>query len=123
MVLANPTYLWYPTFPVYAKHWLVLSLPAVRNDPCIQTAKFACHGPCLPSQANLAPKHDAVHPRSTVVTPLAKVHHPLFPFMSRVGQNRIYAPYMTVYLVVSLPKTPYIHIIFMVLAKPSHADV
>ena len=37
--------------------------------------------------------------------------------ISRVGQNRIYAPYMTVYLVISLPKTPYIHRICMVLAN------
>jgi len=27
----------------------------------------------------------------------------------RVGQNRIYTPYMTVYLVSSLPKIPYIY--------------
>ena len=27
----------------------------------------------------------------------------------RVGQNRIYTPYMTVYLVIFLPKLPYIH--------------
>ena len=27
----------------------------------------------------------------------------------RVNQNRIYTPYMTVYLVISLPKIPYIH--------------
>jgi len=38
----------------------------------------------------------------------------------RVGQNRIYAPYMTVYLVISLPKIPYIHRIYMVLAKPTY---
>jgi hypothetical protein len=37
----------------------------------------------------------------------------------RVGQNRIYTPYMTVYLVISLPKLPYIHRIYMVLANPS----
>jgi hypothetical protein len=30
-----------------------------------------------------------------------------------VGQNRIYAPYMTVYLVISLPKIPYIHRIYI----------
>ena len=30
-------------------------------------------------------------------------------YISRVGQNRTYAPYMTVYLVISLPKIPYIH--------------
>ena len=35
----------------------------------------------------------------------------------RVGQNRIYTPYMTVYLVVFLPKIPYIYRIYMVLAN------
>ena len=38
----------------------------------------------------------------------------------RVGQNRIYTPYMTVYLVISLPKIPYIHRIYMVLANPMY---
>jgi hypothetical protein len=38
--------------------------------------------------------------------------------MCRIGQNRIYTPYMTVYLVISLPKLPYIHRIYMVLANP-----
>ena len=33
--------------------------------------------------------------------------------MYRVGHNRIYAPYMTVYLVISLPKVPYIHRIYI----------
>ena len=37
----------------------------------------------------------------------------------RVGQNRISAPYMTVYLVSFLPKIPYIHRIYMVLANPT----
>jgi len=37
----------------------------------------------------------------------------------KVGQNRIYTPYMTVYLLISLPKIPYIHRINMVLANPS----
>jgi hypothetical protein len=38
----------------------------------------------------------------------------------RVGQNRINTPYMTVYLVISLPKNLYIHCIYyMVLANPS----
>jgi hypothetical protein len=35
----------------------------------------------------------------------------------RVGQNRIYTPYMTVYSMISLPK---IHRIYMVLANPRH---
>ena len=37
-----------------------------------------------------------------------------------VGQSRIYAPYKTVYLVNPLPKTPYIHRIFLVLANPTY---
>jgi len=37
----------------------------------------------------------------------------------RVGQNRIYAPYMTVYMVISVPKIPYMHYIYMVLANPT----
>jgi hypothetical protein len=36
----------------------------------------------------------------------------------RVGQNRIYTPYMTVHLVISLSKVPCIHHIFMVLDNP-----
>ena len=35
----------------------------------------------------------------------------------RVGQNRIYTLYMTVYMVNSLPKIPYTHRIYMVLAN------
>jgi hypothetical protein len=41
--------------------------------------------------------------------------------MRRVGQNRMNAPYMVVYLVISMPKTPYIHRIYMVLANPKNA--
>jgi hypothetical protein len=40
--------------------------------------------------------------------------------MSRVGQNCIYALYMTVHLVISLPELPCIHCIYMVLANPVH---
>jgi hypothetical protein len=32
----------------------------------------------------------------------------------------VYTPYMTVYLMISLPKGPYIHRIYMVLANPIH---
>jgi hypothetical protein len=38
----------------------------------------------------------------------------------RVGQNRIYTPYMTVYLIESLPKIPYIHRIYMAMANPTY---
>ena len=38
-----------------------------------------------------------------------------------VGLARtVYTPYMTVYLMISLPKIPYIHRIYMVLANPNH---
>ena len=40
--------------------------------------------------------------------------------ITRVGQNRIYTPYMTVYLVISLPKMPYTHRIYVVLANPTY---
>ena len=36
-----------------------------------------------------------------------------------VGQNRIYTSHMTVCMVILLPKTPYIHRIYMVLANPT----
>jgi len=38
---------------------------------------------------------------------------------SVVGQKRMYALYMTVYLVISLPKMPCIHLVYMVLANPN----
>ena len=43
--------------------------------------------------------------------------------MYRVGHNRIYTPYMTVYFVISLPKIPHIHRIYMVLANPTYVTM
>ena len=40
--------------------------------------------------------------------------------VSRVGQNRMYTPYMTIYFGISLPNIPYIHCIGMVLANPRY---
>jgi len=40
--------------------------------------------------------------------------------MARVGQNRIYTPYTTVHMVISLQKIPYMHRIYMVLANPAN---
>ena len=37
-----------------------------------------------------------------------------------VGQDRIYAPLMAVYLVISLPKIPCMHRIYRVLANPKY---
>ena len=47
-------------------------------------------------------------------------HHIYTVCIRRVGQNRIYTPYMTVYLAIFLPKFPYIHRIYMVLANPMY---
>jgi hypothetical protein len=33
--------------------------------------------------------------------------------LHRVGQNRIFTPYMTVYFLISLPRIPYIHRIYI----------
>jgi hypothetical protein len=41
----------------------------------------------------------------------------------RVGQNRIYTPYMTLCLVISLPKVPYIHCNYMALANLSYLRI
>ena len=38
----------------------------------------------------------------------------------RVGQNRLYTLYVTIYLVIPLPDIPYMHRIFMVLANPNN---
>ena len=43
--------------------------------------------------------------------------------MYRVGQNRTYTPYTTVYLVISLQKIPYMHRRYMVLANPTYVFV
>jgi len=54
----------------------------------------------------------------------AAVHYSITPqwfYMHRVGQDRIYTPYVTVHLVISLPRISYIRRIYMVLANPVHA--
>jgi len=40
--------------------------------------------------------------------------------MYRVGKNYVYIHRMTVYLMISLPKIPCIHRIYMVLANPAY---
>ena len=48
-----------------------------------------------------------------IVLPLILSFTSCMLHIARVGQNRIYAPYMTVYLVISPPKIPYIHRIYI----------
>ena len=44
----------------------------------------------------------------------------VFVCMCRFGQNHIYTPYMTIYLVVSLSKVPYINRIYIIMANPMY---
>ena len=63
-------------------------------------------------------------PKYTVIHVAAKDMHAqthAYPHMHRVGQIRIYTYIYTVYLVISEPKIPYVHRIYMVLANPTHA--
>ena len=55
----------------------------------------------------------------------AEFWHHLVIYMThiiRVGQNRIYTPYLTVYLVNCLPKIPYTHRIYTVLANHTYHE-
>ena len=40
--------------------------------------------------------------------------------MRRVGQNRIFTPYMTVYLMKFMQKIMYVHRIYIILSDPVH---
>jgi hypothetical protein len=42
-------------------------------------------------------------------------------YIRRVGQNRIYTPYMTICMVISLLKIPYVHCIYVGLARTVYA--
>jgi hypothetical protein len=69
---------------------------------CDTTKLYVCVTPQI-----VTPQNGCVTPQNCTI-------------ICRVGQNRIYTPYMTVFLVISLPKIPYIHRINMVLANPNY---
>ena len=80
----------------------------LREDPKLSRtycrlawARFRCSSLCLRS---------AFLRSSPRMPPSCNCHVSL---ISRVGQDRIYTPYMTVYLVISLPKLLYIHHIYI----------
>jgi len=100
-----------------------LALFSDLSDPsplghCLSYMAHTCH-PCLSWY------HDSSWQCvKLIVRHLQPCNHAIGRFLRcdivRVGQNCIYAPYMAVYLVISLPKVPYVHRIFMVLANPRH---
>jgi hypothetical protein len=124
MVLANPTQalhlfaFWCALGCLICKTSLTPSAPLLvpllhmqqnkhthtHTKSCIQHATYVTHtNPCVCC--------DIYHRER-------RLHHLL-----RVGQNCIYTPYMTLYIVISLLKVPYIHRIYRVLANPTPAAI
>jgi hypothetical protein len=71
---------------------------------------------CLPSIQNNIASNGTIH--VYVISKLVSSASCTTYHTCKVVQNRIYASHMTVYLVISLPKIPYIR--YMVLANPMH---
>jgi hypothetical protein len=86
---------------------------------------FFCCSPALVAQPSCAehaiPCLWNCSLNNTLRLSILPLHSPTaLVIMYRVGQNRVYTPYMTVALMISLPKIPYIHRIYMVLANPNY---
>ena len=80
------------------------AMPATKNSKL--HACQTCHCAMPRNASNYL---DALH--ATPATKKSELH------MHRVGQNRIHTYIYTVYLVISMPKIPYVHCIYMVLAN------
>ena len=95
--------------------------------PSCVLMRFVCtHAPGTPYASSALDKNGAayfaqqtkwIHKRTSTLLSA----HAFCVLMRRVGQNRIYTPYLTVYLVISLQKIPYTHRIYMVLSNPTYA--
>jgi len=76
-----------------------------------------------PSQSTHTHSHlspsQSTHTHSRAAITINTHTHVLPQQTNRVSQNRIYTPYLTINLVISLPKIPYTHRIYMVLANPT----
>ena len=70
---------------------------------CCKRLFVLCHVDCFHVKCFHSYKGKPVY----IGWPAVFIHH-----ICRVGQNRIYTPYMTVYLVISLPKIPYVPYIY-----------
>jgi hypothetical protein len=94
-VLANPTCI--PVQGVAARRWCPCWCPASPQTTSatgllILGSSLCARHPCLMEGTRWSCTH-------------------------RVGQNRIHAPYMTLYLVISQPKIPYIHHMYVILSN------
>ena len=72
----------------------------------------ACRHPKSYNREACKSAHTHSHTHTHTLTHTHK--HVCTEHVCRVGQNRIYTPYMTVYLVISLPKIPCILIIYYI---------
>jgi len=90
----------------------------VLANPNHFTSRYTQYS-CLCRSVTQNPSSLAPRPSKPTDIILLIILHPA-THNTRVGQNRIYTPYMTVYLIISLQKLPYMHRIYMVLANPNH---
>jgi len=117
---------------LYITLYIILYITLYITFPCIPcTQPYSCdhttHSTINTTRCSHTPKHqtqpNVCH--TIIRTALHSTRLPM-PFSwpstltARVGQNCIYTPYMTVCMVISLPKTPYKHRIYMVMANPTH---
>ena len=87
----------------YSPHYII-----VASGGCV------CKSPpsSVAFHASMAPSSAAIH--ASTVPSTAIILASMAPsYMSRVGHNRIYTYIYTVYLVISKPKIPYVHHIYM----------
>jgi len=90
----------------------VLNIHVLNINVCV----FVCrNGSCFSSRPHCQ-WHDgsAAAPPTTATAAAARKCAPeVGADPARVGQNRLYTPYMTVYLVMSLPKIPYVYTVYV----------
>jgi len=106
------------TTSIQCKHVHALSFSKSAHVTIFQ-CKHACilsASPNMYTCSNCCSVQACVRPLS--LSRSAHVQQSFSASMCRVGQNRIYTPYMTAYLVISLPKILYVNCIYMVLANP-----
>ena len=81
------------------------------NEPCYQCATHIAHQ-CRASMSRInVPRYQCA---TAVYSCKPRTSH-----KTRVGQDRIYTPYMDINLMISLPELPYIYRTYMVLANPT----
>ena len=116
----DTNYRWLHTFQFVEFHTSRFSSKTILVSQCAPTNSNRLNSYFYLLQHKMSCVRDLIcNPTSLYLT-----HYPSFLFvvsslLPELGQNRIYAPYNYHILVISLPKTPYIHRTNMVLANPT----